>query len=653
MLLRNTFFLFILLTLPGSLDDWHTAWAGEPEVTTLDPVLVTGTAHPTRLHRVTQSTTVMHEKQFSTLQSNRMAGLLQQIPGIHIDEMGTRGGLSSLYVRGGNPNFTLILLDGIPLNDSTNQRGGSVDLSTLPIENISRVEIVRGPLSSIYGNEGMAGAINFITRSADSTPHVRLLGEAGRFDSYRGTLQGGGSLGPLSTRLSLTHSRNGEQVEKDRFAMTSIGWAATWDGHADWDLRLNGQYSHTTTRVFPEGSGGPLLAVLRDTEQRDTDELVTGLSLSSAYPSSWTHHVRLNILKRRQTIATPGILSPTGSFQLPPASIQTNFYRLQSSLIETWTPERGRTVSLGGQLTYENGERSGIQDLSGFGGSPDTNTFFFRDRVLGGLFAEATWSPHETLIINPGIRMDLSQGFQPQVSPRIGASYALQPWLKIRGGYGKGFKLPSLTSLGDPQIGNPLLTPETSTGWDVGFIIENAEVGVTAGVEYFHTTYRNLIDLDPTLLNQGIFQLANLEETTTQGVEGSLTMFPTAFLSLNISTTYLETRIHRTGEPLRNRPKWRTAGVLTLSMHPTLTLTGRVVYVGSRLDFQIPTQTTTVGEYTRLDLTLTHRPTRTWNWYLALENLTNHPYEEYRGFPSPPLTFRFGVEYQIGRSGTE
>jgi vitamin B12 transporter len=650
MLLRNAFILFSLVTMPGSLDGWHTALAGEPEVTTLEPVLVTGTAHPTRLHRVTQSTTVIPEKQFSNLQTNRIAGLLQQVPGIHIDEMGTRGGLSSLYVRGGNPNFTLILLDGIPLNDSTNQRGGSVDLSTLPIENISRVEIVRGPLSSIYGNEGMAGAINFITRSADSTPHVRLLGEAGRFESYRGTIQGGGSLGPLSTRLSLTHSQNGEQVENDRFAMTSIGWAATWDGHADWDLRLNGQYSHATTRVFPEGSGGPLLAVLRETEQRDTDELVTGLSLASAHPSVWAHHLRLNVLKRTQTITTPGIQSNTGIVQLPPAFMQTHFHRVQSSLIETWNPEPEWTVSLGGQLTYENGERSGIQDLSQFGGSPDTNTFFFRDRVLGGLFAEATWSPYETLAINPGIRMDLSQGFHPQLSPRIGASYAIQPWLKIRGGYGSGFKLPSLTSLGDPQIGNPHLNPETSTGWDVGFIIENAEAGVTASLEYFHTTYRNLIDLDPTLLNQGIFRLANLEDTTTNGVEGSFTMFPTKFASLNISTTYLETRIHTTGEPLRNRPKWRTTGVLTLQVHPTLTLMGRIVYVGSRLDFQIPTQTTVLGEYTRLDLTLTHRPSTVWNWYLALENLTNHPYEEYRGFPSPPLTFRFGLEYQMDRN---
>ena len=125
--------------------------AEEPSVTTLDPIIVTGTANPTRLSHSTQSLTVIEREQYAPLHPNRLSSVLQQVPGLHIDEMGGRAGISSLYLRGADPNFTLIMLDGIPLNDATNQRGGSADLSTIPIDQIERVEIIRGPWRPFMG----------------------------------------------------------------------------------------------------------------------------------------------------------------------------------------------------------------------------------------------------------------------------------------------------------------------------------------------------------------------------------------------------------------------------------------------------------------------------------------------------------------------
>lgn len=617
------------------------------EVTTLEPVVVTGTAQPTQLHQVTQSITILEEKQFSSWQPNRAATLLQSIPGIHIDETGTRGGISSLYIRGADPNFTLILLDGIPLNDSTNQRGGSVDLSTLPIERIERVEVVRGPLSAIYGSEGMAGAVNFITRSPQPEQKVRVLGEGGRFETFRGTLQANDRFGPLTTQLSLAHSRNGEQVEKDRFSLSSLGWNISIENSSDWDISLTGQFSDSKTRNYPEGSGGSQLAVIQATEKRHTQELSTGLALAATHHEDWHHQFQLNFLRRSQSISTPGILSPALVFQLPPADFQNMFHRLQGRFIEIWDMNSQWTASGGGQLTYEQGERSGTQDLSTFGGSSETASEFSLDRFLGGMFGELTWSPIDTFVFNGGIRLDLPQGFAPRLSPRLGASYRLQPWLTLRGGYGTGYKLPSLASLGDPQIGNSTLEPETSTGWDIGLQIQSLSQTFSAGVEYFHNRYHDLIDLDPTLLNQGIFRLSNLQRVTTKGVELSLGLTPTQQLSFNGTATYLQTRISETKERLRNRPTWRGTGSVTYQLTSGFMVTGRVLYVGSRRDFQVPTQNTTVGAYTRFDLTLAYRPSPSWNGYLVIENLTNNSYEEFRGYPAPPLTFRVGIDFQL------
>lgn len=640
----------VLFRLLACLSALSTADALGEEVTTLEPVVVTGTAHPTQLHHVTQSITILEETQFSAWQPNRIATLLQSVPGLYIDEMGTRGSISSLYIRGADPNFTLILLDGIPLNDSTNQRGGSVDLSTLPIERIERVEMVRGPLSAIYGAEGMAGAVNFITRAPHDEPRIRLLGEGGRFEAFRGILQASERFGPLETQLSLAHSRNGEQVEQDRFSLNSIGWNASLETALEYDIHLTGQFSDSTTRNFPEGSGGSQLAVIRSTEKRTTQELTSGLSLGFLHHAEWHSQFLINFLRSTQTISTPGILSPAMTVQLPRGTFDTTFHRLQGRHIETWTMNPQWTLSGGGQLTYERGKRSGTQDLSSFGGSSNTPSDFSLDRVLGGVFSELTWSPIEEVVFNAGARLDLSQGFKPRFSPRIGAKYRIRPWLTLRGGYGKGFKLPSLASLGDPQIGNPALEPETSTSWDVGISVETVNHVVSASVEYFHNQYHHLIDLDPDLLNQGIFRLNNLQQTTTKGVEFSLGLSPIPQFSFHGTATYLHTNISETGEPLRNRPTWRGTGNLTYQLTSAFQMTGRALYVGSRQDFQVPTNTTSLGSYTRLDMILSYRPTPSWNGYVALENLTNNSYEEYRGFPAPPISFRIGIDYRFSSS---
>jgi len=246
--------------------------AQESAVTTLDPIVVTGSAHSTQLHQSTQSVRILKAEQFSPDQPNRVATILQQIPGLHANEMGGRGGISSLYLREADPNFTLIMLDGIPMNDSTNQRGESVDLSTIPLDRIDRVEIVRGPLSAFYGSEAMAGAINLITKSDSTAPSLRLLGEGGRFDYVKGLLQDEGAVGPLSTNVAFSHTQTGAQVKKDRFLVDSVGWNLAIPTDPNYDVRLTGQYTDSTVRSFPEGSGGPELALLRETEKRKTKD---------------------------------------------------------------------------------------------------------------------------------------------------------------------------------------------------------------------------------------------------------------------------------------------------------------------------------------------------------------------------------------------
>ena len=631
---------FFLVSGTGSL-----IYADDDAVPTLDPITVTGSAHPTRLQRATQSHTILDAKEYASLQPNRLNSILQNIPGIHLDEMGGRGGISSIYLRGADPNFTLIMLDGIPLNDPTDQRGGSVDLSTIPIDQITRVELVRGPLSAFYGSEAMAGAINLITdsRVENSTGRVRI--EGGRFDSRHGLIQGQHNFGPLSAKLSFSHASNEAQVEKDAFSQDALSWNFGVNSQPNLSIRLTGQYAHSTVKSFPEGSGGPTFALVREVEKRETKTFLTGLTASFDTPANWQHRFFFSLSKRSQDVDNPGVQSMPSLFRIPPTKFITDYDRYQGRLTETWFITPQWTFSFGGQITHERGDRDGTQDLSSFGGRSDEPLDFSLDRTFGGSFIELTATVWKDLTLNTGARLDLTKHTQPRVSPRVSARYQLLPLLHLRGAYGKGFKLPGLASLGDPLIGNQNLRPETSTGWDVGMEFHTVHSEFVGTITYFHNRFRGLIDLDPDLLAQNQFQLTNLDRATTEGWEFSLKLDPLSIVSFQANLTYLKTRITETGDQLRNRPKWRGGLGLTVQLLPNVMLSSRVTFLSSRLDFQIPTQTTRVGGYTKVDATINYRPRPDWRWYAAVENLSNASYENFRGFPAPPLTFRLGIEY--------
>ena len=123
---------------------------------------------PVQLRETTQSVTIINDKAISARNPASAVELFQQIPGIQIDQVGNAGGQGNIYIRGSEPNHTLILIDGVRLNDPTNNRGGGYDLSTLDLSSIDRIEVIRGAGSAIYGADAMGGIVNIVTSAARS-----------------------------------------------------------------------------------------------------------------------------------------------------------------------------------------------------------------------------------------------------------------------------------------------------------------------------------------------------------------------------------------------------------------------------------------------------------------------------------------------------
>lgn len=613
-------------------------------VETLDPVVVTATTLPTNQSKTPIRTKVFTRTSFDLQQPNRLGTLLQQTPGIFVDEMGGRSGLSSLYIRGGDPNYTMVLLDGVPLNDPTNQRGGSVDLSSLTPERIERIEIVKGPASVFYGSDAMAGAVNIITQKGSAKDRLIARAEGGQRGYTRGVLQASGATGQFRYAGSAAITRDDGQITGNRFASGTIGGHLNWARPDSLKLELTGQYTNTDTRSFPEGSGGTRLAILRKTERRRTHEVVSGFNLTFPLTPNWENQLTANVLHRQQDVDNPGVLSAPGMFRIPPTVFQTDFTRMRLHWTLRASLNRLLKVAGGVQLVHENGTRTGTQDLTVLGLPSKVATDFEQSRTTPAGILESIISPNERIRFSAGIRVDSPEDFPLQVTPRLGVSVEPFPRTTIHGTYGQGFKLPSLNALGDPLIGNPHLSPESSTGWEVGIIQSSPVWDSEIRLTWFHNTFSNQIDLDPILAGQQTFLLVNLNKVRTQGIELNMATAPLPDVSVQGWFTYMDARISGTSAPLRNRPKASGGFAIRMKVAPAWAIRSQLQAVGKRFDLQIPTTQTRLPGYYRIDLATTYALHDGWNIFGAVDNLTNVTYEDFLGFSAPGTWVRFGVE---------
>lgn len=630
--------LWCLLVLSPS------AGLAETPVETLDPVVVTATALPTNQSQTPIQTQVFRRMDFDLQQPNRLGTLLQQTPGIFVDEMGGRSGLSSFYIRGSDPNYTMVLLDGVPLNDPTNQRGGSVDLSSLTSERIERIEIVKGPASVFYGSDAMAGAVNIITQKGDAKNRMVARAEGGQWGYTRGVLQASGAAGRFRYAGSAAFTRDDGQVKGNRFASGTIGGHLNWSRPDSLKLELTGQYTHTDTRSFPEGSGGPRLAILRSTEQRRTHEIVSGVNLTFPLAPKWENQLTANVLHRQQDVDNPGVLSAPGMFRIPPTVFRTDFTRMRLHWTLRGALNRFWKVAGGVQLVHENGTRTGTQDLTVLGFPSQVATDFEQSRATPAGVLESIVSPNEQIRISAGLRVDSPEDLPLRVTPRFGVSVQPFPRTTVHATYGQGFKLPSLNALGDPLIGNPRLTPESSTAWEVGLLQSIAVWDSEFRLTWFHNTFSNQIDLDPVLARQQTFLLVNLNKVRTQGIELNVATNPVPAVSVQGWFTYMDARISGTNAPLRNRPKASGGFAIRVRATPALTLRSQLQAVGKRFDLQLPTTQTRLPGYYRIDLAATYTLIDRWKLFGAVDNLTNVRYEDFLGFSAPGTWIRFGVE---------
>ncbi|WP_405242530.1 TonB-dependent receptor plug domain-containing protein [Lentisalinibacter salinarum] len=606
----------------------------------IETIVVTGSRVTDLLADIPNSTTVIGLDRIEAQNHANVLDILREVPGLQVTQPGGRGGIASVFIRGGEPNFTMVLIDGIRVNDPNNTRGGSFDFSTLNVEDIERIEIVRGPQSAIYGSDALSGVINIITKGPAEELGTTLHAEAGEDDYRRAAIEVAGpttETGGFALRLG--HVDDDGATPGNRYESNSVNAKFSFGDGRAWDLRFFGRYSDNEGTSFPEDSGGPELAVIRDLDEKSSEDLSIGVAGGIDIADGWRLNATANRYDHQDSYVSPGI-APGVRDGVPPNGADSELERTSYSAHVVGNLTDSLRATLGVDHYREDGESEGFVEFApGF----SIPAGFTIDREVTGYFGEFRYQPVAALTLLGSLRHDEPDEEAGETTTKLGALYDLAGGrTTFRVNWGEGFKLPSFFALASPLVGNPDLKSEKSESFDIGVTQRFFAGRLATTVTLYRNKFKDLIDFDPAL-----FTNVNRSEVEAQGVELEVDYRVSDTLDVYAEAVYLDLEVKDADRELLQRPDWR--GSVSVRWRPAATwlLQSSWLYVGETFDSSVPTGQVVLDGYNRFDTTLTWRAADSTDLVFAVDNLFDADYEEAVGFPSPGRRGRLALRYRF------
>lgn len=596
-------------------------------------VVVTATRLPTAVRTDDPNVTVIDSKDIAARHPASVVELIRSLPGIAVQEAGGRGSVVSVFTRGAKPNFTLVLIDGVKAGDPTNTRGGSFDFSTLALDDIDRIEVVRGPSSAIYGSDAVGGVINIITRRVSSQREVDVDASVGNhgFEEVAGHL--GGPVG----RIGGSYTDNGTPVPGSGFRSKNADGALSTPVFDNTSLSLTGRYTASNAESFPDSSGGPLLAVLRQLDRRDVDEAMVSGHLMHTPGGPWSFSADYGLYNRTSNEISPGVApsaqTPSG---IPPSTDAVRFQRNELTTTALYTSGPALDAALGLDLENEQGTDSGSLDFGGIA----LPTYYTLTRTTGAGFGQISYRATSELQWLAGARYDRTSGVGGHFSPQGGASYDFtNTGTRLNVSWGRAYRLPSFYALGNPLVGDPTLKPESASNWAAGISQAFAGSEQHLKLDLYDTHYSDLIDFRPG----AVPKLVNLSKVMARGGEVSVELHLAPALSVTPSVSYTDAYDADTGIALRDVPHWLAGGIAQWSPSSTVIVSATFLYVGMLVDNSIPTGDEELPGHERLDVSMSWKAFGHWSVYAVADNVLNAHYQDVVGFPAPGTAVRLGI----------
>jgi vitamin B12 transporter len=639
----------------------------EDSVHIMDETLVTATRTETPARELGVSTTVVTEEEIKERQAVDAQDVLRTVPGFNILRSGGRGGVTALYPRGGEDNFTKVLIDGV----SVNLGGGGFDFGSLLTENFERVEIVRGPQSALYGSDAIGGVINFITKPGEGKPSLRASTSNGTYlkgdKNYIGEQSIGFTGGNESIGASLAYARVDDNGYLD---VNQDYWNNTFSGRVDvypvdkLDLTFTGRYEDSKLK-FPTESAGDKYSPLDPNQDLKNDDWVGGINAQYQMLSWLEHAVLFGYHKNEQDYNDPE--DPVADFGAFFSETNESRYSIDYHFNIRYpkTETVRSTFTAGFEYMDEDYDQ---QTRSIFLGA-ETKDSLSKGRENRGWYAQEQLSFFNRLHLTAGARYEDNSEFGNEFVPRGSIAYDLtKTGTTLRGAAGKGFKAPTFTEQFAQGFatGNPDLDPEKSYSWEVGVDQALWKNKLVLGATYFNQKFDDLITYIDRPDPQPDFE--NIQEAKSQGIELMALCKPGYGFSFGGNYTYLDTEVEddggvggpgspfEEGKDLLRRPDHTASGFINWA-RKGFQIRFDGIYVGERddLDFRniFSPNRVTLDDYfivnlaTSYTFNLSQRYIQDFKIFGKIENLFDEHYKEAFGFSPPDPSFQIGLSFKM------
>ena len=604
------------------------------------PVVVTATLIPTPIDQVGSSISLITAQDIQDHQWRALPDALQEVPGINVVQSGGAGGQTSVFIRGANSNHTKVVIDGIEVNDPSSN--DAFDFGQALTGGLVRIEVLRGPQSSLYGSDALGGVINVVTKEGHGAPRLDAGLEGGSFDTFNQTASVSGSLKQLSYAFDVEHVHAGstpvtpldllapgEKRINDRSDNLTLGTKLGFDVNATLGFGLVARYVDSDLKFTGENFDLfplPNIPDAAQTDQKARQFFTRGETRLNLFGGKFSNVFGLGYTDYHTRTASPDDgFGPSTSF--------SDGDRLKFDWRGTLALSSTETVVLGAE-----DRRDRI-----FNAPIDA-----KDSERAG-YAELQSHPFEHFNAAVSARYDSDDRFGDKFTWRIAPAYAIaSTGTLLKGSYGTGFKAPTLTQLfvSFPPFffANPNLHPETSQGYDAGFEQPLFGGALRFGATGFYNAIRNLITTNSTFTSY-----ANVGRATTYGAETFVAFNPSRRISLRADYTYLVARDDVTNQALLRRPKNRIDFTAVWRPSDKLMLSATGLYVGARVDgnrdFSVPRLTAV--PYATFGMAGEYALTKNLTAFARIDNLADRRYEDPTGFQRPGIGAFGGVRVSL------
>lgn len=561
--------------------------------------------------------TVIDAEAIDRTESQTVAELLRRVPGVEVVQAGGAGRTATVFLRGAESDQTLVLIDGVRVNTVAD---GSFDFADLRVENIERIEVLKGPQSVLYGSDALGGVVSIFTNRAHEGGGATFKAEGGSYSSQNYSVRSAvhGELLTTSNALSF-QSTQGISAAAPRLGNTEADGYENLTLSSSNDVQLGTDWKGTINGRFQRG----------DTQLDGFDYLTGPID-------------DLNYTQRHQLLTGQASVSKLEGVVRPSLMLAYLYDQLNGFDPDTaYNAYNIRNTSLSPTLQVDVVPND--WSFTTIGTSFDSRSAvnpgnFDRTRSIFGIFLNQQFDLGRYCSVSGGVRYDHYSDFGDQVTYRTTMSSSVDEIAsRFHTSFGTGFKAPTFNELYFPQFGNVNLSPERNRGFDVGVETTLFDGNVVHDLTFFRSDYTDLISF-----NTSDFTAQNIESSLAKGFEESVEVKVNRMVTLTFGYTYTDSVNHSTAAMLPRRPLHRFTTGVVITPVENLTIDLLYLMVKDRIESDLKK----MDDYDRVNATIrdTGGPV---NPYVRVVNLFDTRYEEITGYGTPGLSVYGGIEVSL------